>query len=32
MAEAQIRHLAVSRGGYVVGIVSIRDIIVVLAD
>jgi CBS domain-containing protein len=32
MAEAQIRHLAVSRGGYVVGIVSIRDIIVVLVD
>jgi CBS domain-containing protein len=32
MAEAQIRHLAVSRDGYVVGIVSIRDVIVVLAD
>jgi CBS domain-containing protein len=32
MAEAQIRHLAVSRDGYVIGIVSIRDVIVVLAD
>jgi CBS domain-containing protein len=32
MAEAQIRHLAVARDGYVVGIVSIRDVIVVLVD
>jgi CBS domain-containing protein len=32
MAQAQIRHLAVAREGYVVGIVSIRDIIVVLVD
>lgn len=32
MAEARIRHLAVSRDGYVIGIVSIRDVIVVLVD
>lgn len=32
MAEARIRHLAVSRDGYIIGIVSIRDVIVVLVD
>ena len=30
MADAQIRHLAVTRGGTVVGIVSVRDVLRVL--
>lgn len=32
MASAAIRHLAVSRGGEVVGVVSIRDIVNVLLE
>jgi CBS domain-containing protein len=30
MADAQIRHLAVTRGGQVIGVVSVRDVLRVL--
>jgi CBS domain-containing protein len=32
MADAQIRHLAVTRGGAVVGVVSVRDVLRTLVD
>lgn len=31
MAEAEVRHLAVTRGGEIIGVVSVRDVIGVLA-
>jgi CBS domain-containing protein len=32
MADAQIRHLAVTNGGVVVGVVSVRDVLRSLVD
>ena len=32
MAEAEVRHLAVTRGGEIIGVVSVRDLIPALAQ